>query len=117
MNYESVGAKQMNELICWSCGRLNVGTEKSCADCGAPLDERMSNAMRQHLSNARMKALLIYAVEGVLLVVTLAAIFVNVQQARDVHSYPQNQSKLAPIPTASPTSTPVATPPGKRRKR
>ena len=107
----------MNELICWSCGALNVGTEKSCADCGAPLDERMSNAMRQHLSNARMKALLIYAVEGVLLVVTLAAIFVNVQQAREGYVYQQNQSKVTSTPRPSPTSTPVATPPRKRHTR
>jgi hypothetical protein len=77
----------------------------------------MSNAMRQHLSNARMKALLIYAVEGVLLVVTLAAIFVNVQQARNVYVYQQNLSKVTSTPTPSPTSTPVATPSGKRRKR
>jgi hypothetical protein len=73
--------------------------------------------MRQHLSNARMKALLTYAVEGVLLVVTLAAIFVNVQQARDVNSHQQNQSKVTSTPTPSPTSTPVASPPAKRRKR
>ncbi len=48
--------------------------------------------------------------------VTLAAIFVNVQQARDVYVYEQKQSKVTSTPTASPTSTPVATP-GKRRKR
>ena len=107
----------MSELICWSCGSSNEGTEKTCVNCSAPLDVRMSNALREHITNARMKASLVYIIEGVILLVALAAVFVNVQQARDSYVHEHNQSKVTSTPVPSPSSTPVAAPPRKGRKR
>ena len=103
------------KLICWSCGQPNGEREKSCSACGAPLDERMSDALRRHISDARRKLVLIYIVEGVVLLVTLALVFVNIQQAKNFGSNRKDTPTVTSSPSPSPTPTP--TPLRKARKR
>ena len=103
------------KLICWSCGQPNGEREKSCSACGAPLDERMSDALRRHISDARRKLVLIYIVEGVVLLVTLALVFVNIQQAKVSHADRKESPIVTSTPSPTPTPTPVKKAPRRRR--
>src|SRR6266849_7416568 len=96
------------ELICWSCGQSSEGEGKSCSACGAPLDERMSKALKRYLDNVWTKSILVYVAEGIVLLLALTVVFASFEDTKmAIRSDATKRSQVTPTPTPTPTPSPT----------
>jgi hypothetical protein len=68
----------------------------------------MSKALKHHLDNARSRALLAYAAEGLALLIVLIFVFASFEQTKlAIKSSEVSSPRAREVSTASPTPTPT----------